>query len=225
MIIIRHKNQMLKKEKRELVEVLQATKEDIAEKTQQLKVITDKHQQTVKSIKENLGLAMIANEEAQVVIETLNKQNQMETKRLMMEIEERQKRVETLERQLSISGYKEKSDPFFRLGIVKRIKIYARDYKACLSDSDQVLLYNSVKEYYPELINDMMCSSTVSNLGMQVCFLVILQLRPNEITHLLNISSSQVGNLKKGVNAALFGDSTARTLYKNLSQRYKILPS
>ena len=33
--------------------------------------------------------------------------------------------------------------------------------------------------------------------------------------------ASQVGNLKKHLNQMLFGEGTSRTLYKNLSLRYK----
>ena len=41
------------------------------------------------------------------------------------------------------------------------------------------------------------------------------------INRLLDISSSQVANLKKRLNQMLFGEGTSRTLYKNLSLRYK----
>jgi hypothetical protein len=58
---------------------------------------------------------------------------------------------------------------------------------------------------------------------MHVCLLVALNIQPNEITHLLDISAAQVGNLKKDLNNALFNENTARTLYKNLATHYKIM--
>ena len=51
--------------------------------------------------------------------------------------------------------------------------------------------------------------------------LVVLNLKPSDICHLLDISYSQVGNLKKHLNQMLFGEGTSRTLYKNLSLHYK----
>lgn len=45
----------------------------------------------------------------------------------------------------------------------------------------------------------------------------------NAIVHLLGISSAQVANLKKDVNKALFGEDTAKTIYKNLVSRYSFL--
>ena len=80
-------------------------------------------------------------------------------------------------------------------------------------------------DYFPDLISDLNGAPGISTLGMHVCLLVALNIQPNEITHLLGISSAQVGNLKKDVNNALFDESTAKTLYKNLTTRYKIMSS
>lgn len=65
----------------------------------------------------------------------------------------------------------------------------------------------------------------ITPLAKNVCMLTILNLKPGEIVNLLGISSSQVSNLRRDVNMALFNENTTRTLYQNLSRRYKILSS
>ena len=110
------------------------------------------------------------------------------------------------------------------LGIVTRIKdYYAKDVNKKLSEEELNSLLKVTNEYFPDLIGDLNSASGISVLGIHVCVLVALNIQPNEITHLLDISSAQVGNLKKDLNNALFNENTARTLYRNLANRYKIM--
>lgn len=126
--------------------------------------------------------------------------------------------------QLKIAGYKKNSVPYLNLGIVTRIKdYYAKDRDKILKGEELDSLVKVTSEYFPDLISDLNSAPGISALGIHVCLLVALNIQPNEITHLLDISSAQVGNLKKDLNNALFNDNTARTLYRNLISRYKIL--
>ena len=232
------KNQQIKRERIEaehkemlnrLREEHRKASEAYADKLEQLQQAERKHQRTINTIKNELGQTRsenldvkTENAEAKRIIEQLNIQYEEETGKLNGEIASLIKKVEELERQIRISDYKQKSTPFLGLGIVKRVFLFAEDCQKQLSHSDMKLLMDAVYDHYPDLICDLNAASNVSELGKIVCVLVAMHLQPNEITHLLNISSQQVGNLKKAINTALFHESTALTLYKNLSSRYKV---
>ena len=124
-----------------------------------------------------------------------------------------------------ISQYKKSSLPFSNLGIIKRIRIYAKDSQRRLSENELRAFTEAVKDYYPDLITDLDSSPDVTPLARNVCLLTILNLKPGELVNLLDISSSQVSNLRREVNLALFNENTTRTLYQNLSKHYKILSS
>ena len=154
-------------------------------------------------------------------IQLLNDEHQENQQRLEQEAEGYRKKAEALERQLGISAVQKSSLAFFNMGIVNRVKKHAKDVNKKLSEEDLSELLKAAEEYFPDLTNDMKSASISSPLAKQVCILVILNLKPFDICHLLDISSSQVGNLKKHLNQMLFGEGTSRTLYKNLSLRYK----
>ena len=172
-----------------------------------------------------LKTAQRENAASEALITMLNAQHESEKEQLTLQLHSTSERVEQLERQLNISQYTKPSVPFFNLGIIKRIKKYAGESQRQLSENDLLTLADAVKNYFPDLITDLDGSPDVTPLAMNVCLLTILNLKPGEIVNLLGISSSQVSNLRKDVNLALFDENTTRTLYQNLSRRYKILSS
>ena len=172
-----------------------------------------------------LKTAQRENAASEALITMLNAQHESEKEQLTLQLHSTSERVEQLERQLNISQYTKSSVPFFNLGIIKRIKKYAGESQRQLSENDLLTLADAVKNYFPDLITDLDGSPDVTPLAMNVCLLTILNLKPGEIVNLLGISSSQVSNLRKDVNLALFDENTTRTLYQNLSRRYKILSS
>jgi len=184
----------------------------------QLQQLDEKHKDVLNSLQKE-------NAESQAVITMLNTQHEMEKEQLMRELRTNTERVEQLERQLKISQYSKTSHPFLHLGIVSRIKQYAKDSQRQLSENDLLTLADAVKDYFPDLMTDLDGAPTITPLAKNVCLLTMLNLKPGEIVNLLDISSSQVSNLRKDVNTALFNEKTTRTLYQNLSKRYKILSS
>ena len=189
--------------------------------TSLLKLLEEKHLQNITILEKELSKAEAESKKASTVIETLGTQYEQEKAKRLDEIDKLKDKIELLERKIDVSSYQEHSMPFFQMGIVRRVRLFAKDRNNKLSESDIDLLYEAATEHFPDLMNDLKCSPGISSLGVQVCLLVTLSLNPKEITHLLDISPSQVGNLKKAVNMALFEDGTARTLYRNLSARYK----
>ena len=227
-IILRHKYLISRKEKNRLIHELAEAMEKFEQNRQQLQLQDDKHRKRIKAITDKLEAnrqyskdLKSQNEELKQSIQLLNDEHQENQQRLEQEAEGYRKKAEALERQLGISAVQKSSLAFFNMGIVNRVRIHAKDVNKKLSEEDLSELLKAAEEYFPDLTNDMKSASIASPLAKQVCILVILNLKPFDICHLLDISSSQVGNLKKHLNQMLFGEGTSRTLYKNLSLRYK----
>ena len=184
-------------------------------------MLEQKHINNIAILKKELDKTETESKKSSDTIKILNFQFEQEREKQMAEIGGLKNRIEELERSLEISGYQEHSVPFFQMGIVKRVRLFAKESDKQLSESDLNLMVETASEHFPDLITDLKSAPGISNLGIHLSILVILDLKPKEITHLLNISSSQNKNLKKNINKALFNEDTARTLYKNLSSRYK----
>ncbi len=208
------------RKKQEVLEELQREYEeaqnDFNRVQKRLQQLDERHNEVLNSLKKE-------NAESQAVITMLNAQHEEEKGQLLHELHSFTERVEQLERQLDISQYTKSSLTFVNLGIIRRIKIYSKDSQRQLSENDLQTFTDAVKEHFPDLIADLDGTPAITPLAKNVCLLTILNLKPGEIVNLLDISSSQVSNLRRGVNAALFNENTTRTLYQNLSRRYKIL--
>ncbi len=92
-----------------------------------------------------------------------------------------------------------------------------------MSKDEWYAFVNTVGKHYPNLISNLNVLQGMTPTKIRVCTLTILQLRTEDIAHLLDIFPQRVTNLKSELNKDLFGDSSARTLYPNLVQRYNIL--
>ena len=231
--LFRHRYLVSQREKREALEKLKANYAQAMKvyegKLQQLRLLDIGHQRTIETIQQELEKVKQENTnvksdntKTQRLIETLNSQYEQEKRQLTAELDSHITKVEQFERQMRLSEYRKNTIPFINLGIVQRVKIYAGDSHKQLSESDLKLLLETTKEHFPDLISELNNTSGVGILGTYVCILVLINLSPKEITHLLNLSSSHVANLKRDINDALFQDATAITLHKNLTTRYKI---
>ncbi len=186
--------------------------------TLQMKEMDAKHKKIIEAVKKE-------NAESHNIIAMLNTQHETEREQLAQTLQSYKEKAELLERQLKITQYRKVSAPFLSLGIVKRIKLYAEDSHQVLNDNDLHTLTDAVKDHFPDLIADLNSAPSITPLAKNVCLLTLLNLKPGEIVALLGISSSQVSNLRKDINVALFNENTTRTLYQNLTKRYKIIYS
>jgi hypothetical protein len=232
-VIFRHRYHVSLTEKRIALEKIQGGHAEVIrlyeEKLSQLHQLEDAHQRLIQTIQWELEkvrgentVAKNTNEESARLIANLNNQYNEEKARLSNELHRYIDKAERLERQLIVSEYR-KSIPYLSQGVVKRVKLFAEDEKKRLSKRDLKLLVQLTSEHFPDLISSLHGTAGIGDRGLHVCVLVLIGLSPKEITHLLGISSSQVGNLKQDINQALFQEDTATTLYKNLLSRYKMV--
>ena len=214
-------NQKYKKRQKKLEELQM----EYAEALQNYNKIKKQLQKSEEQHEHMINSSNKENPASLAIIDILNDQHKAEKEKLIQQLRSHTEKIEQLERQLKISQYAKPSIAFFNLGIIKRIKIYAKDSQRHLSKNDMLTLADAAKEHFPDLITDLESSPAITPLAKSVCLLTMLNLKPREIVNLLEISSSQVSNLRKDVNMALFNDNTTRTLFQNLSKRYKILSS
>ena len=122
-----------------------------------------------------------------------------------------------------LTHFVENSQTFLASNIVKLIIQNSKKSVYSMSNDEWYAFMNTVGKHYPHLISDLNALQGITPTKIRVCTLTILKLRTEDIAHLLNIYPQRVTNLKGDLNKDLFGDSSARTLYPNLVQRYNIL--
>ena len=190
------------------------------EKLASLIQVDDMHKAVNEKLKETSDERVTLNKHH---LDTLNNQLQQEKDRLLREAEESKKTINELNRKLSLLRNTKEQSPFFKTDIYQRLFIIEKYNKKQMTDRDWDSLEKAMLKYFPDFIQDLNCANGISVLGRHVCILVALKITPTSICHLLAISKSQVGNLKREINNTLFNEDTARTLYKNLSRHYGIV--
>ncbi len=219
------KRRLLQQENQEqlnrLVSEVEKVKREREEKERQLQQLRQSHESSIRAVKEELEKTREKNKESQNIIAHLNEQFEEEKTRLKHEIAFYNDKLEELNSHLD-SDIRQKCHKFKDLGIIKRVNCFAKEGGKQLSDSDKNMLLDMANEFFPDVFNDLKGYPKIGRLALLVCVLVILNLKPNDIHNLLGISPSQVSNLRKAINFALFKDNTALTLQRNLFSHYRL---
>ena len=161
----------------------------------------------------NIQTLQLLDETKTEAIETIQQENQ-----------QLKERIDSLKAQEGIREHLIKSNQFANTDIVKYINnvIVNNPVKNTMTESNWEQLTEAVNLYYPTLMRDLSQSSSISQQDIRVCLLVCLSLRANDIAGLLNVSGQRITNIKASLNETLFGENSARSLYKNLALRYNI---
>ena len=106
---------------------------------------------------------------------------------------------------------------------VRLLKRIIRSSRSKLTEGLWNRLFQTVGLYYPKLIQDILQSDGISPLGIRIIILLgPLHLSNKEIIGLLEISNQTLTNTKEDINQVLFGEHSARPLYKNLVSQYRL---
>ena len=199
-----------------------------AVKIQELSQLDEEHQIAITDIKKQLKESKRESREfkskstrLEQILEDVNARYKTEKAKLSGEIHSLKQKLENLERREEIANWRKTSIPFIETGIIKRLKFYKANPLRHLSDYDIELLVQTVNDYYPDFVLDLN-DAFGSTLSTYVCILSALNIPSGNITHLLDITSSQVSNLKFEINVRLFNEKTARTLSTNLNKKYNL---
>lgn len=143
---------------------------------------------------------------------------------LRSENKQLQETITELQRQMDLKKAVDHARNYFIAPIVLHVIDLSKNPLKSLTETEKDELFSTTSEYFPTLIQHLK-HADITSLGIQVCILVILKIQPGSIANLLGISIQQVTNLKSAIGQALFNDRSARTLYKNLVQRYDVYVS
>ena len=216
---------------------MERLKSDYAEATKQynenlhsINLLEDTHKQVINIIQQELLHAKDESskyeeryQKAQSSIADINNQYEADILEVKAENERLQDTINRLKQYKDLSPFVENSTSFLNTDVVNRIAQNVEKSRYSMTDDEWNEFMAAVGKHFPALINDLNRLEGITPKKMRVCALAILQLRTSDIAHLLDIFPQRVTNLKGEINKELFGDSSARTLYLNLVQRYNIL--
>lgn len=111
---------------------------------------------------------------------------------------------------------------FANVPIVKKIQELAEKQKSRILKRDWEELSSVIATYYPDMVKDINNINNVTTQEIQTAFLVILNIRTDDIARLLRVSGQRITNIKSELNLALFGTKSARPLFDNMKSRYGI---
>jgi hypothetical protein len=193
-------------------------------------VLRNAHKQVISIIQQELHDAKDESskyaekyQKAQATISDINNQYEADILELKTENERFQDTIKQLKQCKDLTSFVENSKAFFESDIVKSITQNAQKSIYTISNDEWHEFLDIVGKHYPNLVSNLNALQGITHTKIRVCTLTILKLRTEDIAHLLDIFPQRVTNIKGELNKDLFGDSSARTLYPNLVQRYNIL--
>lgn len=194
-----------------------------------LRMLDETHKSIIAEIQEELLNAQHESVEnrknvskLRLAYEDLSEKYKMERAELIDENEHLKQRINEMQQKKEIIDNLRNAKQFAEEPIIRRIFALREMPQIAISSKEKELLFITTGKYFPELLYDLKQTDNIQQLGIYVCILTALNLRSSDIANMLNISFQQVANLKLQTNLALFNDSSARTLYKNLIRKYNI---
>lgn len=219
----RQKQAELERTQMELDEAKAAYTKEINE----LSLLESTHQKVIKLIRSELDTSQGESEmyrskyeDAQHRIVEINEMYEENIKIHNKEMERVKARIEGLMRRTGVGESLDTAKGFRETSIVKRVLYLAEKSKYDLSKVEWETLIRAFGQYYPTLLSDLHKAPTIKDNGIKVCILVIIKLRESDIAHFLNVRDTGISNYKTEINLALFNEKSARSLFKNLEQRY-----
>ena len=216
-------------DKRKKQRELEKLKSDYASATDEynknlhtLKLLEETHKSTISEMLKELTHTQDENISFRQQLEDQIAQYETTKEELENENESLKEKIAKLQKEEVISKYIDKSKRFKDTAIVDRFMLIAESPLMMPEDDEWEELVNTTSDYYPELIRDMDKLQGISIQEIRLCILVAMSIRESDVARMMGVSNQRVTNIKSALNKKLFGDSSARSLYKNLSHRYDI---
>ena len=187
-----------------------------------LKLLEETHKSTISEMLKELIHTQDENISFRQQLEEQIAQYETTKEELENENESLKEKIARLQKEEGISKYIDKSKRFKDTAIVDRFMLIAESPLMMPEDDEWEELVNTTSDYYPELIRDMDKLQGISVQEIRLCILVAMSIRESDVARMMEVSNQRVSNIKSALNKKLFGDSSARSLYKNLSHRYDI---
>ena len=195
-----------------------------------LELLEKSHQTIIATIQGELDSSIMANKTyqqnyAKIQQEKVRISEQYEISKQQL-IEENQSlsvKIKELEQKTQLSTHLDAARKFLESDIVKLIRVKEKKPLSELSARDWNLLTSTVEIYYPDLLRDLKYLPKATLQKTRACILVLLKTPDSCIANWLDIKPNRLSNLKAELNIALFGESSARTLFDNLRRKYNFI--
>ena len=209
----------IKERKQQEIERLQsefsALTDQYDKNKQAMLMLEDSYKMAVASVQHKL-------ENAQDVISELNEKYENSIAVFKSESYTLKKKLDELKSQKSIPELMDNAACFANAPIVIRVQELAEKQKSRILKKDWEELSSAIATYYPDLVKDINGINNVTRQDIQTAFLVILNIRTDDIARLLRVSGQRITNIKSELNLAMFGTKSARPLFDNMKSRYGI---
>ena len=217
------KQQELAKTQQELKDTKSAYEKEIKE----LNLLEDTHKRVIELIQGELRLSQDESENYRVQIQAfqhrikeINRMHEESVGLHKEELERMKAKIDKLRQKTGITESLEVAGAFHNTDIVRRIHYLAGKSQYVMRDLEWETLIQEFGRHYPALLSDLHQAPTISQNGIRVCILLSINLRESDIAGFLNVGCTSISNYKSDINLILFGDKSARTLYKNLDRKY-----
>ena len=198
------------------------TTEEYDKNLRTMRLLDNAYQEVINAMKEELSKTKSENQSR---LESIT----AEYERSKTELEEENRKlansIKSLEKQEAISDYLRKTKDLMDTEIVKHIKELEQKPLSNLTKDDWNMLNAEIANYFPSIIHDLNVLPKITDQKIRVCLLVVLKIQDGCIANWLDLKANRISNIKSELNQELFGESSARTLYNNLRQRYNIISS
>jgi hypothetical protein len=211
----------LKKQERLRAEYTKAT-EEYEKNIRTMRLLDSAYQEVINAVKEELSKTRSEN---QSHLETITAEYERNKTELEEENHKLTGTIRKLEKQEAVSDYLQKTKELMNTEIVKHIKDLEQIPLSTLTKDDWNMLNAEIATYFPSIIHDLNSLPKITDQKIRVCLLVLLKIQDSCIANWLDLKANRISNIKSELNKALFSESSARTLYNNLRQRYNIISS
>ena len=209
----------LKKQKRLRTEYTKAT-EEYEKNIRTMRLLDNGYQEVINAMKDELSKTK---SESQSRLEAIT----AEYEKSKTELEEENCKlahvIRNLEKQDAISDYLKKTKDLMDSEIVKHLKELEQKPLSTLTKDDWNMLNAEIAIYFPSIFHDLNLITKITDQKIRVCLLVVLKIQDSCIANWLGLKANRISNIKSELNQEMFGESSARTLYNNLRQRYNII--
>ena len=205
---------------------LKKTKTEYASQKQAIRYLETAHQESMELLRQDINrLSNNRDEDRALLIAAQNKVKEISTayedsiNNLKEEIEKKKRKIEFLETFVEQRGMRVVEESFEDSLIVRHIVDQAMKHEA-LSQGDKHKLIKAGYIYFPALMADLNTIG-LTNRAMEVCLLLLICDRVEDIATLLNVSGSRITNLKGIISESLFGTKDSRSLVPKLIKHYR----
>ena len=166
-----------------------------------------------QSMRENYG-------KARRTIEEINLQYEKDKAALNDEIHNLEQSIAKLKERDTIADRHEMERLLLEADIIVKLKSRADSPGNPMTNTEFDTLEDTYATFFPLFLQGIKQVRNISRNDKAVAMLTALGLKPGQIQCLTELSSSKITNSKTKINKDLFGESSASTLYNNLSLRY-----